>query len=191
MIKCIIFDCDGVLVDSEYLGNVALAMILAEAGVQADPSELTERYRGWKLARIFADLAVVYQVQLDKADYRQTTATLFEKELQAVPGIVDVLSTIKQAKCVASGAPPEKLTQTLGITNLKRFLAKMSIVRIPSRAGNLILACFCMLPKPWGMNQKIVWLLKIARSASKLLNVLACEPFGTPQTGRWRRLKGL
>lgn len=124
MVKCIIFDCDGVLVDSEYLGNVALTMKLAELGVKESASKLTEKYRGWKLTAIFDELETIHQIKLSEIEYRNLVTKLFAKELKAIPGIIEALSKIKQAKCVASGGPLAKIDQTLGITGLKRFFGE-------------------------------------------------------------------
>jgi beta-phosphoglucomutase-like phosphatase (HAD superfamily) len=50
MIKCIIFDCDGTLVDSEYLCNLGLEMKLREYGIDLSAHEIMEKYLGGKLA---------------------------------------------------------------------------------------------------------------------------------------------
>jgi beta-phosphoglucomutase-like phosphatase (HAD superfamily) len=80
-VKCVIFDCDGTLVDSEYLCNLALEMNLAELGVQESAAALIEKYRGWKLAEIFNELEAIYSIKLNESKYRGLVAELFDQDL--------------------------------------------------------------------------------------------------------------
>ena len=61
MIRCVIFDCDGTLVDSELLCNQCLAILLEELGIFEDACTLLRRYRGAKLAMILADIGARHQ----------------------------------------------------------------------------------------------------------------------------------
>lgn len=54
MIECVIFDCDGTLVDSEVLCNLGLKIKLQELGIKADIQSMVNQFRGWKLANIVA-----------------------------------------------------------------------------------------------------------------------------------------
>jgi HAD superfamily hydrolase (TIGR01509 family) len=121
MSKCVIFDCDGTLVDSEYLCNLALEMNLAELGVQESAAKLIERYRGWKLAKIFNQLEDIHHIKLNESKYRGLVTELFDRELQPVDGVKKALSEIQQVKCVASSGPLEKINQALQITGLSEF----------------------------------------------------------------------
>ena len=121
MIECVIFDCDGTLVDSEYLCNLALEMNLAELGVQECTAELIEKYRGWKLAKIFNQLEETHNIKLNESKYRGLVAELFDRELKPVDGVKKALSKIQQIKCVASSGPLEKINQALQITGLSEF----------------------------------------------------------------------
>ena len=64
MSACLLFDCDGTLVDSERLCNVGLVRKFQELGIRLDPDELVIRFRGWKLARILELLAIEYELEL-------------------------------------------------------------------------------------------------------------------------------
>jgi HAD superfamily hydrolase (TIGR01509 family) len=121
MIKCIIFDCDGTLVDSEYLCNLALEINLAELGIQKSSTELIKKYRGWKLAKIFNDLKEIYNIELNESKYRRLVAKLFEQELKPIDGVKEALFEIQQIKCVASSGPLEKINQALQLTGLSNF----------------------------------------------------------------------
>lgn len=121
MIKCVIFDCDGTLVDSEYLCNLALEINLAQLDIQESAISLMDRYRGWKLSKIFDELEAIHKVKLNESKYRSLVAELFDRELKPIEGVSEALSKIQQVKCVASSAPLVKIEQALRVTNLSGF----------------------------------------------------------------------
>lgn len=126
MNKCIIFDCDGTLVDSEYLSHKAMEIQLREIGIEDSASRMMEEHRGGKLAGIILSLEHKHDVQLDKLftqGYRECVADLFHKELQEIDGVTEVLSKIEQSICIASGGPLAKIELSLKLTNLKRFFS--------------------------------------------------------------------
>jgi HAD superfamily hydrolase (TIGR01509 family) len=126
-LELILFDCDGTLVDSELLGNVALAQQLALAGVHETGEALTQRFRGHKLADMLADLQARHGVSLPDdfvARYREHAARLFEREVVAMPGanaLLDALATRGQAMCVTSNGPIAKIRQTLRVAGLAHY----------------------------------------------------------------------
>lgn len=124
MIQCIIFDCDGTLVDSEYLGHLAMEIQLREIGVEDSASRIMAEHRGGKLADITQSLEQRHNILLDKyfiQAYRKCMAELSHRELQEIEDITEVLSKIEQPICVASGGPMAKIELSLSLTNLKRF----------------------------------------------------------------------
>ena len=124
MIKCVIFDCDGTLVDSEVLCNLGLEIKLKELGVELNTKSTLERFRGWKLADIFDALSAEFNLNLDDtfvASYRQLVGDLFDSQLKPIPNIAIALKKIPQLKCVASNAPLNKIKQAVRVTNLERF----------------------------------------------------------------------
>ena len=127
MIQCLIFDCDGTLVDSELLCNVGLVVKLAEVGIEADATELMHRYRGWKLAKIMQSLESIYGIKLApnfEPTYRQIVSELFENELKPVEGVADFLEEIDLPICVASSGPRHKIEQALRVTGLAPFFGR-------------------------------------------------------------------
>jgi HAD superfamily hydrolase (TIGR01509 family) len=121
MIKCVIFDCDGTLVDSELLCNQCLALLLKELGVFEDAHMLLRRYRGAKLAMILADIGTRHQMPIPEAfvsKYRALTASFFDKFLRPTNGVRAALDLIPVPKCVASSGPPEKIFRALRVTGL-------------------------------------------------------------------------
>ena len=127
MIQCVIFDCDGTLVDSEHLSTLALELQLRGCGVQESAAALLDAYKGWKLAEICRVLEAKHSIRLPESfvpDYRQLVEKLFAEQLQPIPGIVHALSEIRLPKCVASSGPPEKIDQSLSLTGLKPFFGE-------------------------------------------------------------------
>ena len=105
----LIFDCDGVLIDSEMIACRAEAACLAALGIGIAADELLDRYLGIGLATMPADLADML---------RQAVAVAFDAELRPMPGIHSVLRALTGPRCVASGSAPERLRHSLGLTGL-------------------------------------------------------------------------
>lgn len=123
MVKCIVFDCDGTLVDSEYLCHLGLEIKLREYAVDIPASEMMSKYRGWKLANILAELETQFGISLNESfvhEYRATTANLFEEQLRPCTGVAEALAKIKLPKCVASNGPQEKIKKALSVCKLSQ-----------------------------------------------------------------------
>lgn len=121
-IACVIFDLDGTLVDSEGLCNQAFLDLLPELNGPLD--EIVARYRGRKLAPILEDIEQRIARKLPEGfeqDYRARVAELFDSELQPMPGVLDMLSTMIHPICVASSGPREKINKALSVSFLSHF----------------------------------------------------------------------
>ena len=124
MIECLLFDCDGTLVDSEHLCNQGLAEAFADYEVTLDTLNLVKEFRGWKLSRILDTLQSRHWVTLADnfvPQYREIVAALFEAELKPIDDINYALSHLPQPKAVVSNGPPEKIAQSLRICGLAEF----------------------------------------------------------------------
>jgi HAD superfamily hydrolase (TIGR01509 family) len=117
----IIFDCDGVLVDSELITNRVFVEMLNELGVQVTLDDMFERFVGHSMTHC-VDLIRKMLGKEPPADfvklYRQRTAAALSEQLQPVPGIVVALDAIKIPICVASSSDHDKMRMTLGLTGL-------------------------------------------------------------------------
>ncbi len=119
--ELIIFDCDGVLVDSESIANRILARMLNDLGLPIGYEETRQSFVG----RSMSSCVHIIEERLGRAvptDFIQTYNTrsfaAFEKELDPVPGVAEVLERIRYPVCVASSASHEKMQRTLGVTGL-------------------------------------------------------------------------
>lgn len=121
---CLLFDCDGTLVDSERLCNVGLARKFQQIGISLDVDELVIRFRGWKLATILEVLEAEHSVTLPEgfvASYREIVSQLFETELKPIEGIEHALASMPQPKVVVSSGPRHKIKQALRVCGLSEY----------------------------------------------------------------------
>ncbi len=129
MTGLVIFDCDGVLVDSEPISIRIDVEMFAEVGMTVSAQEVIERFVG----RSPEVLAHAVEERLghppsegwqERGERRLRRA--FEAELQPVAGIRDALERISLPACVASSSPPERLRFKLELTGLyERFAGRI------------------------------------------------------------------
>lgn len=120
--KCLIFDLDGTLVDSEGLCNQAFLNLLPE--LDDNVESLVERYRGKRLAAILSDLERRLNKSLPsgfEVNYRTEVSRLFEDMLKPTDGAAEALYKLDNPKCVASSGPRPKIEQSLALTGLRKF----------------------------------------------------------------------
>jgi beta-phosphoglucomutase-like phosphatase (HAD superfamily) len=122
----VIFDCDGVLVDSERLTHQVVVDMLAEHGVALGFDEAVDRFIGMSMANGLVQLKALLGGELP-ADFlpemgRRTRAA-FRAGLISVPGVEAVLDGLQRPFCVASNGNHAKVSFTLGHTGLlHRFM---------------------------------------------------------------------
>ena len=119
--ELVIFDCDGVLVDSEVIACRVLSESLAEAGILVAADDIAENYVGLSAATIFADIErrTGRRVPEDFAALtRPRLEAAFAAELTAMPGVAAVLASIAAKICVASSSAPARLRHSLTLTGL-------------------------------------------------------------------------
>lgn len=123
-IKAVIFDCDGVLVDSEELGNRLLVRMAEEHGYQPDLGAALAAFKGVCLERCMKMIESEIQAALPTDFAGRFRAKLLEElevSLAPVEGIETVLSSLTVPICVASGAPLKKILYMLGRFDLLRY----------------------------------------------------------------------
>jgi len=119
--ELVIFDCDGVLIDSEAIACRADAACLAEIGVVLSVEEILDRYLGISAAEMCADIEARHRVRLPEdfgETMRRRVAAAFETELLPMAGVAEALAAMPQRRCVASGSAPQRLRHSLSLTGL-------------------------------------------------------------------------
>ena len=117
----VIFDCDGVLVDSEPISNKALAQTLNRIGLQITYEESLDIFlgRSWEDSLNTITKMLGHNPPSNLSDlYRSRMYEWFRKDLKPVSGIMCAVKDLKFPYCVASSGSHEKIRTTLGITNL-------------------------------------------------------------------------
>lgn len=116
-----IFDCDGVLVDSEPIANRVLALSLSEIGLATSVESSMRDYMG----RSWSACVEIFAARLGRAlpprfeaDFWARLDRALHAELRPVPGIHEALARIPTPTCVASSGRIDKLRITLGLTGL-------------------------------------------------------------------------
>lgn len=120
----IIFDCDGVLVDSETISNELLAKAVTELGWPTTTEQSHQRFRGRSM---LSTLEIIREeTDLDIPDdwpqaVRQVIRKAVIDTVTPIPGIHGVVETVASAgipRCVGSSSPPDYLEQVLSRTDL-------------------------------------------------------------------------
>ena len=120
--KLVIFDCDGVLVDSEPIAVDLLLELIRAAGGQITHEAAYEQFLGCSLARIVTELQERHQITVTEGLLESMRIGLydrFRKELQPVLAIAGALDRLSQPFCVASSSQPERIRLSLSLTGLE------------------------------------------------------------------------
>lgn len=134
----VIFDCDGVLVDSELITNRVFARMLNELGVAVTLEDMFERFVGCSMPQCLEIITKLLGHPVPQhfvEQYQAQSVIALRSELKAVPDIDTVLAAIREPYCVASSGTHEKMQTTLGITGLlPQFRGKMYSVTEVARS---------------------------------------------------------
>src|ERR1700677_5184792 len=129
MNELVIFDCDGVLVDSEPISNGVLARMLTAEGMPTTLAEARRDYQGLLLGEVIVSAEAKLGRPLPHgwlARYERERSIAFHEELKAAAGAAEAVRTVSAAGvavCVASQGKLEKTRATLGLTGLRDLFA--------------------------------------------------------------------
>ena len=120
----VIFDCNGVLVDSEPIVSTVLAESLTRAGFPVNAETVARRYHGRRAADVFASIETATGKKLPPnfaSAISVETLRRFRTELRALPHVAHALTWVRGPKAVASSSPHDRLRAGLEAAGLLRF----------------------------------------------------------------------
>lgn len=126
-IELVIFDCDGVLVDSEVIAVDLLLSELRAIDVNLSVDYFNQHFLGRSFANVKNKIFDSYQVVLAadfEANFEQRLLKVFETKLQPTPGIRLVLEKLDIAYCVATSSSPTRTQKALQLTDLSDLCAE-------------------------------------------------------------------
>ena len=142
----VLFDCDGVLVDSERLSHSVLREMIAEYGVNLTLEQTLEHFMGTSTEKDLEILASLISQPVPAGfddTFNARSFEAFTRALEAVPGVPELLTNFQLPFCVASNGPRKKMRFTLGHTGLLPFfegrLFSAQDVKFPKPAPDLFL----------------------------------------------------
>ncbi len=123
--QLVIFDCDGVLVDSETITNQVFARLISEAGWPISFEECCARFKGLSLADSMNQIEAHLGQSLAESwpeHYRTESYAALRAHVQIMPGAMEAIASVHHAgaqMCIASSGPMGKMDITLARTGLK------------------------------------------------------------------------
>ena len=165
----IIFDCNGVLVDSEPIAATVVAEEFNRAGFRVTPDVIARFFTGRRPTDMYADVEAAMGRRLPANFEPITAAAILRRlrlELRATPHVIHALTWLRGPKCVASSSPIDRVRVSLEATDLLRFFepnlfsandvargkpAPDLFLRAAAEAGVVPCDCFVVEDSPAGV----------------------------------------
>lgn len=130
-IKLVIFDCDGVLVDSEMISARVFSEILDRVGIPMSTEDVFSTFKGGSMGqsiehieKILAGKPIPFDIE---AAYRKESFEAYQREMTAIDGVEEILKSLTVPFCVGSNAPQNKIRLNLKLTGLDRYFESSEI----------------------------------------------------------------
>lgn len=124
MISHVIFDCDGVLIDSEKISMAVDMALLAQNGIHLTEAEMYRRFVGPTFEDMVADLEREYGKTLPPDLSARKDVMMLEfyrRDLKPVPGVIPMLHKLALPKSIGTNGPRDRALEALRITGLGPF----------------------------------------------------------------------
>lgn len=121
LFELVVFDMDGVLVDSELISARVTAAALREAGADVSEADLLDRFLGTSTASILEKIAAEQGCRFPASfqeDLRARVLRAFEADLKPIAGVAGVLDALTVPRCVASSSHPVRIRRSLELAGL-------------------------------------------------------------------------
>ncbi|MAX45080.1 MAG: HAD family hydrolase [Alteromonadaceae bacterium] len=129
-IAFVIFDFDGVLIDSEVLSMKVWASLLQEHDVHIDQQYFFEHFLGRSFEHVQSVIFKDFNLVVDSAmanRFAGELKTIFEQQLSPTDGIIEVLSTLTVPYCLATSSSRERTRIAMSTTGLNRYFSEAQI----------------------------------------------------------------
>jgi HAD superfamily hydrolase (TIGR01509 family) len=165
----IIFDCNGVLVDSEPIATAVASEAFRNIGIDITPETMARYFAGRRPSDMFAEIESASGVRLPLKFPISVSAAILQRlqeELRPIPHVTHALTWLRGPKCVASSSSPERVRVSLEVTELDRFFgdnvfsandvkegkpAPDLFLHVASRVGAAPKDCFVIEDSPAGV----------------------------------------
>jgi HAD superfamily hydrolase (TIGR01509 family) len=127
MISHVIFDCDGVLIDSEKISMAVDMALLAQNGIYLTEAEMYLRFVGPTFEDMVAELEREYKKTLPpdlSARKDVMMLELYRRDLKPVPGVIPMLRKLALPKSIGTNGPRDRALEALRITGLAPFFGE-------------------------------------------------------------------
>ena len=126
-IDLVIFDCDGVLIDSEIISSRILVRQLGEVGVEVDHAHVQRHFLGRSWPKVAAEIRSRHGLTLGpefEERYRTDLLAAFETDLKTVEGVEAVIEALVVKSCVATSSSPKRATRSLELSGLSAYFGE-------------------------------------------------------------------
>lgn len=127
-IEAILFDCDGVLIDSETISASVLMAALAEHGVHVDLEHCYNHFTGRSFPTVAKGIREHFSVALPQTfeqTYRSRLLDAFGENLKPTDGVAELLASLRLPICVATSSSPKRAARSLALAGLDHFFGKL------------------------------------------------------------------
>ncbi len=124
-IELIIFDCDGVLIDSEIISAEVISKQFIKIGININTQYVQDHFVGQSYIKTKAHVLKHFGIHLAdnfEDEYRSELLNVFDKELKIIPGIESILKNLNIDKCVATSSSFNRATSSLKTVGIHEYL---------------------------------------------------------------------